>query len=1641
MEDDPAGPDPTVTARMNRFRILGPLEVVGPDGGAIALGGPRQRAVLAHLLIREGQVVPADVLVDEVWGEAPPATARGTLQTYVSHLRRVLGTGCIRHHPPGYRIDIGPDALDARSFAGLVAEGASHLARDPATALARLDQALALWRGPAFADLAADEAIAAHAARLDAERMNAREHRAEALLALGWASQAVDVLEGLLADHPYEERAWGLLMLAAYRAGRQRDALDAFLRVRRLLDRELGVEPSPPLVDLQRRILRHDPGLQGPSPQVRGYRVVRTLGEGRLGSRVEAIDPVTGLDVVIESVRPAIASAPGFVRRFATSARAVARLDHPAICAVLDSWRDGTGAWVVTESPGGRRLLDHLDGGGVPPPSDAVAILERIAAALDHAHGSGVSHGAVASCVELDRNGDAVLGGFWMGDGPRPAATDDLRQLCELAERLLPDAHIGELGGGPVAASGAGLVELVRQATGLAADIAQPPVAVRNPYKGLRSFQESDRADFFGRDLLVRRIVERVGTGPTGSPFLAVVGPSGAGKSSVLGAGVVPTIRAGAIWEPDRTWVVWLTPGDRPRAALESSMRVALAQPVPALRTLRTGGPAALRDSIRAGLPRGAGCVLVIDRFEELFLEGPQRDECDWFLGLLGDTLGHPAESLRIVVAVRADRYDLPLQHPALGEWVAAHSEVVPPLAPDELEAAIRSPADLAGVRMGPGLLGTLVADAAHRTGAQPFLQYALTELFERRTEGMMTLDAYRAMGGITGAVTSSADALLASLDDRVRQVAREVFLRLVVVEDGRPGVRHAVPRSELDRPGLDAAEVDGILDLFGRHRLLTSDRDPLTREPTVELAHDALIDAWRTLADWVAEATDDLRQERALGRAAADWLRAGRDTSFLLRGARLERLEAWARGATVGLGEDERSFLDASVRRREDELAEERERQRRERLQEQRSRTRTRRLATALGVLLLVALVATGIAVQETGRSRANARLAAVGELAGAAMASISDDPEQGLLLAMEAFWAARDDGLAIPPAVEQALHDTMAVTRATLTLPGVAGQVAWGPDDRLIATGSDTPGAVVMRRAATGKPVVRTDVGVPITDVAFAPDRSLVAVADEAGRLHVLDARSLDERLVVQGLGPATGVSWGTAGTVAAAWPEEHAIRVIDASDGSDARRIEVPDPWDTSLAPDGASIAVVAHDVVVLDVATGLRLVPRLVPVAPLSGVAYPVSQVAWSPDGAWIATTSMGAADLWDAATGGHVRVLEGHVGGVESVAWSSDSRLLVTGGGDGTARGWTLAAGEVQPAWTMRARAVRGGVLDVALAPDGDRLLAAGVEGATVWEVDGSFDSGVSSMPAVGFYGDVAFVPEESAVVGVDRGGRLVVRDPRTGEVLRSFGPPFSEHWFDLAPDGSAIAVGRGSGPAVVLDMASGAVRFSVDKPDAELAWSPEGSELAVGDTIVDRDGAVLGVLELAGYDVREPRYSPDGRYIVTSGDAAGGSLVVIWDRAERRMIRSIEAETMDVAIDPSSRLLATDGRDVRPPAIWDLTTGHLVRTIAESVGPVLDVAFHPDGTRLATAGRDGVVRLYDVATGTEVLALRGHRDEIRTVVFDRMGDRLASQGPGEIRVWTLDPDALMERGRSMLTRSLTEEECRHFLRAACRSEG
>ena len=513
----------------------------------------------------------------------------------------------------------------------------------------------------------------------------------------------------------------------------------------------------------------------------------------------------------------------------------------------------------------------------------------------------------------------------------------------------------------------AGLLQLIGAVRGQSADVVPlvvetpSPIAVpvsdfepRNPYKGLRAFYLEDAGDFFGRDVLITELVTQIEDESRDARLLAVLGASGSGKSSVMMAGLLPRLRAR---HPDWVYLDPVVPGAHPLEALT----IVLA------RRFGSKSQTAIREDLND--PSGRGLhnlgrelsdkpvILYIDQFEEVFTLVNDENERRRFIDLLSTTVTQPNATVYVLLSMRADFYDRPLQFTPFGKLIETHHVAITPMTLADLYDVILKPAALPDVQLAfdDGLVTEMVFAVRQESAALPLLQFTLDQLFERRAGRTLTLAAYQAMGGIQGALAGHAEATYAALPSEThRALARTLFLRLI--EPGQTEQDTTRRRAAIGELTLTDAARSAMLaevaDRFVKARLLTAQANPDAHPgergtATIEVSHEALIREWQRLGQWLHDAREDLRLQKALAADVAEWQRRGQPTDMLYRGTVLAEAQAWA--ARNDASRDETEFLEASARADA------------ERLRREAIARRTLRAALG-GLIIVIALASVGL-------------------------------------------------------------------------------------------------------------------------------------------------------------------------------------------------------------------------------------------------------------------------------------------------------------------------------------------------------------------------------------------------------------------------------------------------------------------------------------------------------------------------------------------------------------------------------------------------------------------------------------------------------------------------------------------------------
>ncbi|MFC0844134.1 helix-turn-helix domain-containing protein [Streptomyces noboritoensis] len=1174
------------------------------------------------------------------------------------------------------------------------------------------------------------------------------------------------------------------------------------------------------------------------------------------------------------------------------------------------------------------------------------------------------------------------------------------------------------------------------------------------PYRGLAAFEPEDAEWFFGRARMTADLVGRVTDCVSGSLPLAVFGASGAGKSSLLRAGLVPAVARGALPAPgSAAWpVLVMTPTAHPVNALADSLAELLKVPAENVREdIAAGGlSAALRTALA-----GRRLLLIVDQFEEVFAVCDDEAERRAFITAVCDAARPGPDGIAtavVVLGIRADFYSRCLDHPELLRAAQDNQFAVGAMSREELVEAITAPALAARLALEPGLTELLLRDlgvapgTGHHTtydpGALPLLSHALLSTWQQRTDSHLTVAGYQLTGGIHGAVATTAERVYTRLDPPARQAARQLLLRLIRVGEDGTDTRRRVDRDRLvDQSGGRAPD---IVEALAAARLLTLD------DTTVEITHEALLRAWPRLRDWLAEDRQGLRALDQLAEAADAWEALQHDPGTLFRGTRLALVGEWAAVHRDALSEREERFLRASSAA--------------EAAEQQATRRRTRRLRQLVGlltVLLLIASVSVGYAMDAEHQAKKQRNIAVARRAAGEAAAMRGTNPALSLQLSLAAYRLA--------PTAE---------TRDTLL-----GSFALPYASRLVGHTSD------------------------VFALAISPDgrTAITGSADRTARLwDITDDHRPRQLTVLEQAEEVKAVAFAPGGHVLAT-ASGHTARLWDASDVRQRRELAVlSGHTDTvkalAFSPDGRTLATASsdHTVRLWNVTEPRR--PRLL--STLTGHTSQLGTVVFSPDGRTLISASDATPRVWDVSdprTPRTIAFLTGHTGGVGSAVFSPDGHTVATAAWDHTVRLWDLSRPDSpHPLATLTDHTAI--VWAVAFSPDGRSLVSSG-DGARLWDVsDPRRPVHMTTVP--GFYA-AAFTPDGHALVttDVDHTARLVdlrelplvghgnvvpsvALNPR-GHILATAGWDNTVRLWDVSdprvrrplatltghtnfvrsvafsPDGRTLASASDDNTVRLWDVVDPRAPRTVKTLEphasevAAVAFSPDGRWLATGAyqqvnlwdvTTRDNPREVAGLDDFPQMMTWTVAFSPDSR---TLGVASGrGVTARLWDIGDPRHPRELAypfGRTDSVppgAFSPDGRILATVSNDldndnlVRLVDINHLSAPRQLATITSHTGKIRAVAFSPDGRTLATAANDKTVRVWNIADPRHpklLATLTGHTDSVTSVVFLPDGHTLATGSDDHTaRLWDTSVDRVAARVCATVHPTITRAEWERY---------
>ena len=1130
------------------------------------------------------------------------------------------------------------------------------------------------------------------------------------------------------------------------------------------------------------------------------------------------------------------------------------------------------------------------------------------------------------------------------------------------------------------------------------------------PFKGLAPFEAGDAEFFFGRERLVDELVARLAD----APLFAVVGPSGSGKSSLLRAGLLAALGRESLL---------LRPSERRASELGAALE---------------------------RVPPGERLVLAIDQFEELFAASVAEDERRSFVDALVEAAWDPERRALILLALRADFFGRLAPYVELADLVGPNHVLLGPMSAGELRRAIEGPAERTGLDVEPALVDALVDDVAGEAGGLPLLSTALLDLWREREGRSLTLAAYERTGGVRAAVGRHAEAAFQSLDEEEQKVARRILLRLVDGGDGEALTRRRATRDELDAD--DDERVARVLAALVDRRLLVADGG------TVELVHEALLERWPRLVDWLEEDAHGRRLHRHLTQAASEWEASGRDQSELYRGARLAATLEWvdSGGNDAGLNRLEQKFLEES------------------RAAFARANRRLRALLAFAVLLLVAAIVAGAVALAARGSARRQAT-AAIAQRLGA-QALVEPRLDRALLLAREGVnlddsVATRSNLLAAllgSPAALAVLHggaarvldDALSRDGRTLAVRSDDGSVAFfdtrtlaevgprldasdqisyfgaivrpvhalafSPDGRTLAVGdSDGHHATLLfvdtrthrlRASVTSRPNVVT------SDVAFAPGgRTVVTGEAVSGNTSpppvALVLRSAGDGRVLRRSKPIPGgrlIGFAEGGRFLLATSGETTSYLLDPRTFARVRTFHASGAAAISRAGDTAAFGQDDGSVELIDLHTGAE--------RPMARRATGrVIALAFSADGKVLATASDdGSVDVWDVPTRSLREIFAGHAAAALGLLFNPDARTLYSGSSDGSVMVWDVRGGRrlgqpfrfdpVAAAGEGVHTAAQNASTAVAVSPGSSLFVTSPAPGrVTLWRVGDQAILGELRGPC-GHVVSLAFSHDGRLVAATGNARETVVWNAATRKIVKLLGPadPMGNLGVAFSPDDRLLGTAGIDGKVRLYDLRT-----------TRLTGSMEGNG-----SLQDLD------------------FSSDGKRIAAAG--LGGD-IAIWNLARPTLERTIHHKDaiLSIRFSPDGKEIAT-GDLPGNVDFWNATTGRQVgRALGSQNGYVLSVTYNPSGTEVVSTSSDGKLRLWDLASGKLIGAPLPGADTGGWGTFLPNGKQvIAVFGSGTGVVWNVDPVAWKTQACRIAHRNLTRSEWHDFLpqrgyRAVC----
>ncbi len=1118
--------------------------------------------------------------------------------------------------------------------------------------------------------------------------------------------------------------------------------------------------------------------------------------------------------------------------------------------------------------------------------------------------------------------------------------------------------------------------------------VTQQQLIKASPYKGLNRFNAADRDRFYGRDKLIRRILEAINA----SGLTLVTGASGSGKSSVIRAGVIPELKQSLSSQAIKDFI--FTPSQDP---FESLYRCLLSEEKDYqfsesdAQVVLTKKADAITQVIDRLKEKDERWLWFIDQFEELFTNCGDESIRQNFIDGIVKIVKSGNGSVRIILGMRADFLEQFSFYPALGTILDKDNiHLVTEMHPDELRQAIEQPAAKHGVVFETGLVEQIIQDVQGQRGYLPLLQYSLNLLWEtecktQAADGraeienrVLNISTYNLLEGVRGALQTRVDKLYRNLSSDQRSLTKQIFLKLVNIVDTDGGSRPVSRRAnQSEFEGKDFEKT--LLATFVKENLLVSSTEYQNEQgldfqgtsgkkqyATVEIAHEVLLSSWDELKRWLEEEKETIILKNYLADETNRWQRIRQESNEakakteLLKGARLEQLytlrEAKAFEKLGGLSYLENEFIDVSFAWSK----------------QQEAQVKRRRQIT-VGALTFFLAIVSGLAViaqknaDEANRANVNQGFIS----ASYKMTSLLYDNLQ-----LEALVEAVETGDRLQRSPNNSLASSDVKMRVALATGEViynikeknrlidhsrdVSAIAYSTDGKYIASGSyDT---TVKLWDISGKKL-HTFTGHKdvVTSIAFSKDSKFLASSsiDRTVKIWNIESKEVKTLDFAEGINSVVFSTDGKQLAIASG----NTATIISADSGAKVQTLtgHSGDVVKVVFSLDGKLLATASADQTVKIWSNGKEL-------QTLRGHSSAIASVIFSPDGKQLASASAdNTVKLWNI-DGKELQTLRGHRNKVTDVAFSPDGKSLATASDDRTIKIWTIAGQEIQ-----NLQGHSDIVRSIAFANDGKNLASASADKTIkIWNLD---------------------APQRLVLEGHSRGIRSIAFSPDSQKIVSASADKTIKIW----SNGKELKTLSGHAQVVT-----------------SIAFSPDGKKIASGSSddmikIWDSEGKELQTLTGHSSVVYSVAFSTDGKYLASS---SLDKTVKLWNAAgqELQTISEGIGEVLSIAFSPDSKQLALASRD-KTVKLWNIETKKL-QTLGQHTDQVTSIAFSPDGKYIASASSDRTIKIWS-SDGKELQTLKGHSDAIATVAFAPNSQQLATASADRIiKVWNIDGNEL-----------------------------